>query len=114
MPSLNDWTVKNAYPLPLIQDLLDGLQGMKYFTKLDIQWGYNNIRIHEGDEWKAAFRTPQGLYKPTVMFFGLCNLLATFQSIMDRIFENEAILGWLKKYMDDILIAARMQEELKE
>jgi hypothetical protein len=52
---LNEWTIKNAYPLPLIQDLLDGLQGMKYFTKLDMRWGYNNIRIHEGDEWKAAF-----------------------------------------------------------
>jgi len=109
---LNEWTIKNAYPLPLIQDLLDGLQGMKYFTKLDIRWGYNNIRIHEGDEWKAAFRMPQGLYEPTVMFFGLCNSSATFQSIMDRIFEDEALLGWLKKYMDDILIAARTKEEL--
>jgi hypothetical protein len=111
---LNEWTIKNAYPLPLIQDLIDGLQGMKYFTKLDIRWGYNNIRIHEGDEWKAAFRTPQGLFEPTVMFFGLCNSPATFQSIMDRIFSNEALLGWLKKYMDDILIAAKTKEELRE
>src|SRR6195256_2867234 len=51
---LNEWTIKNAYPLPLIGDLIDGLQGMKYFTKLDIRWGYNNIRIRKGDEWKAA------------------------------------------------------------
>jgi hypothetical protein len=80
---LNEWTIKNAYPLPLIQDLINGLQGIKYFTKLDIRWRYNNIRIHEGDKWKAAFRTPQGLFKPTVMFFGLCNSLATFQLIMD-------------------------------
>ena len=109
---LNKWTVKNAYPLLLIQDLIDGLQGAKYFTKLDIRWGYNNIRIHEGDEWKAAFRTPQGLYEPTVMFFGLCNSPATFQSIMDRIFEDEATQGWLKKYMDDILITAENQKEL--
>lgn len=111
---LNEWTIKNAYSLPLIQDLIDGLQGMKYFTKLDIQWGYNNIRIRKGDEWKAAFRTPQGLFEPTVMFFGLCNSPATFQSIMDKIFNNKALQGWLKKYMDDILIAAKTQEELKE
>jgi hypothetical protein len=63
---------------------------------------------------KQLFRTPQGLFEPTVMFFGLCNSPATFQSIMDRIFNNESILGWLKKYMDDILIAARTKEELKE
>ena len=111
---LNEWTIKNAYPLPLIQDLIDGLQGKKYFTKLDIRWGYNNIRIREGDEWKAAFRTPMGLYEPTVMFFGLCNSLATFQSIMDQIFEDEALQGWLKKYMDDILIAANTKKELLE
>ena len=111
---LNEWTIKNAYPLPLIQDLIDGLHGMKYFTKLDIRWGYNNIRIREGDEWKAAFRTPQGLFEPTVMFFGLCNSPATFQSIMDKIFAEEALLGWLKKYMDDILIAAKTKEELIE
>src|ERR1700704_5424181 len=109
---LNEWTIKNAYPLPLIGDLIDGLQGMKYFTKLDIRWGYNNIRICQGDEWKAAFRTPQGLFEPTVMFFGLTNSPATFQSIMDKIFTNEALLGWLKKYMDDLLIAAKTKEEL--
>ena len=111
---LNDWTIKNAYPLPLIGDLIDGLQGMKYFTKLDIRWGYNNIRIRKGDEWKAAFRTPQGLYEPTVMFFGLCNSPATFQSIMDMIFMQEASEGWLKKYMDDLLIAAKTEKELQE
>ena len=111
---INEWTIKNAYPLPIIQDLIDGLQGMKYFTKLDIRWGYNNIRIREGDEWKAAFRTPQGLFEPTVMFFGLCNSPATFQSIMDQIFYDEQQLGWLKKYIDDILIAAKTKEELKE
>ena len=111
---INEWTIKNAYPLPIIQDLIDGLQGMKYFTKLDIRWGYNNIRIREGDEWKAAFRTPQGLFEPTVMFFGLCNSPATFQSIMDGIFYEEQQLGWLKKYIDDILIAAKTKEELKE
>ena len=58
---LNDWTIKNAYPLPLISEIIDKLKGAKYFTKLDVRWGYNNIRIKEGDEWKAAFKTNRGL-----------------------------------------------------
>ena len=70
------------------------------WVDLDIRWGYNNIRIREGDEWKATFRTPQGLFEPTVMFFGLCNSPATFQSIIDKIFYEEQQLGWLKKYID--------------
>jgi hypothetical protein len=55
--ALNAATVKNWYPLPLIDDLVNKLQGAQYFTKLDIRWGYNNIRIEEGDKWKTAFRT---------------------------------------------------------
>ena len=74
---LNDWMIKNAYPLPLISELTDKLAGAKYFTKLDVQWGYNNIRIKDGDQWKAAFKTNKGLFKPTVMFFGMCCLCAT-------------------------------------
>ena len=80
---LNDWTIKNAYPLPLISEIMDKLKGAKYFTKLDVQWGYNNVWIWEGDEWKAAFKINQGLFEPTVMFFEMCNSLATFQSMMD-------------------------------
>ena len=79
-------TIKNRYPLPLIKELVDHLKGSKIFTKLDVRWGYNNIRIKEGDKWKAAFQTNQGLFKPTVMFFRLTNSPATFQSIMDHIF----------------------------
>ena len=79
-------TVKNRYPLLLIKELVDHLKGSKIFTKLDVQWGYNNIRIKEGDEWKVAFRMNRGLFEPTVMFFGLTNSPATFQSIMDHIF----------------------------
>ncbi|KAF8827051.1 hypothetical protein HHX47_DHR5000761 [Lentinula edodes] len=70
---LNDMTVKNRYPLPLIQELIDKLKNSKIFTKMDVRWGFNNIRIKEGDEWKAAFRTNRGLFEPTVMFFGLTN-----------------------------------------
>ena len=67
---------------------MDKVKDRKYFTKLDIQWGYNNVRIKEGDEWKAAFKTNQSLYKPMVMFFRMCNSLATFQAMMDDIFED--------------------------
>ena len=62
---LNRITRKNRYPLPLIQELLDKLKGARHFTKLDVRWGYNNVRIKEGDEWKAAFRTNAGLFEPT-------------------------------------------------
>ena len=54
---LNKGTVKNAYPLPLILEIIDKVGKAKVFTKLDLQWGYNNVRIKEGDEWKAAFAT---------------------------------------------------------
>src|SRR6202023_2410653 len=101
---LNDATIKNAYPLPRVSDLLDKLKGAKYFTKLDLRWGYNNVRIREGDEWKAAFRTNLGLFEPLVMFFGLCNSPATFQNMMNDILREEINEGWLLVYMDDILI----------
>jgi len=101
---LNESTIKNAYPLPSIDDLLQKLHGAKIFTKLDIQWGYNNIRIKEGDEWKGAFITKRGLYEPTVMFFGMCNSPATFQSMMNDYFADMIAQGWVLIYIDDILI----------
>ena len=102
--SLNDMTVKNCYPLPLISELVDKLKGAHYFTKLDVHWGYNNIRIREGDEWKAAFRTNRGLFEPLVMYFGLTNSPATFQTMMDEIFKDAIDRCVVIVYMDDILI----------
>ena len=104
---LNDWTVKNAYPLPLISELVDKLGGAKYFSKLDVRWGYNNIRIKEGDQWKAAFKTNRGLFEPTVMFFGMCNSPATFQSMMDAIFKDLIDGCVVIIYMDDIFLFAK-------
>ena len=75
---INQWTIKNGYPLSLIVDILDGVGKRRMFTKLDLRWGYNNVRIKEGDEWKAAFTTHIGAYKPTIMYFGLTNSSATF------------------------------------
>src|SRR5882757_3612264 len=86
--ALNAKTVKNGYPLPLISDLINQLRGAQYFTKLDVWWGYNNVRIKEGDEWKAAFHTNRGLFEPLVMFFGLTNSPATFQTMMNEIFPG--------------------------
>ena len=78
----------------------------KLFTKLDIRWGYNNIQIKEGDEWKAAFRTNRGLFELTVMFFGLTNSPATFQAFMNTILAGLIDEGNVIVYLDDILIFA--------
>jgi len=72
---------------------------------MDVQWGYNNIYIAEGNEWKVAFTTKYGLFEPTIMFFGLTNSPATFQYMMDNIFVKKLDEGWLLAYMDDTLIA---------
>src|SRR5258707_11831991 len=70
---LNKITIKNSYPLPLVSDMLTRLHDAEWFTTLDLHWGFNNVRLKEGDEWKAAFSTNQGLFEPLVMFFRLCN-----------------------------------------
>src|SRR6202044_2515306 len=111
---LNEHTVKNAYPLPLIGELLDKLKGARRFTKLDIRWGYNNVRIRDGDQWKAAFKTNKGLFEPTVMFFGMCNSPATFQSMMDAIFADMIDDNIVIIYMDDIFIFAPDEITLTE
>jgi len=102
--ALNEVTVKDTYPLPLIPDLIDKLQSACYFTKFDVQWGYNNIRIKEGDKHKVAFKTPLGLYEPLVMFFGLCNSPVTFQRFMNMIFKVLIKSSHVVVYIDDILI----------
>ena len=85
------------------------------FTTVDIQWGYNNIRIKEGDEWKGVFLTPEGLFEPTVMFFGLTNSPATFQTTMNAILHQEVGEGWLSIYMDDMAIhMAKLPHETEE
>jgi len=83
---INQWTIKNGYPLSLITNILDGVGKKKVFTKLDLRWEYNNVRIKEGDEWKAAFTMHIGAYEPTVMYFGLTNSPATFQTMMNDLF----------------------------
>jgi reverse transcriptase-like protein len=101
---VNKWTKRNQNVSPLILQTIDHLSGCTLFTKFDICWGYNNIRIKPGDEWKVAFLTPEGLFEPTVMFFGLTNSPATFQMMMNTIFRKQVAQGWLSIYMDDIAI----------
>jgi reverse transcriptase-like protein len=102
--SINKWTKRNRNVSPLIPQTIDRLSGCTLFTKFNVHWGYNNIRIKPGDKWKAAFLTPEGLFKPTIMFFGLTNSPATFQMMMNTIFWNQVAQGWLSMYMDDITI----------
>ena len=76
--SLNDQTVKNNYLLLLIMDLINNMGSKRVFTKIDLWWGFNNVRIKEGDEWKGAFTMHVRSFEPTVMFFGMTNSPATF------------------------------------
>ena len=101
---LNKITIKNRYPLPLAADIINRLTKAKYFTKFDVRWGYHNIRIKEGDEWKGAIVTNRGLYEPKVMYFGMTNSPATFQALMNSVFADLIAKGDVVVYMDDILI----------
>ena len=109
---LNKHTIKNAYPLPLVSDLVDNLQQFSHFTKFDIQWGYNTVRIKEGDEWKAAFITPLGLFEPMVMFFRLYGSPPTFQAFMNHNFTDYIREQWLVIYMDNLMIGTHSMEDL--
>jgi hypothetical protein len=107
---LNSHTVRNQYPLPLIAQLISDLSGAHIFSKVDVQQGYNNVRIKKGDEWKAAFKTKFGHWEPLVMFFGLTNSPSTFQEMMNVIYkeviEKHAARGTIIRiYMDNIAIA---------
>jgi len=103
---LNAITKKNAALIPLIPELVNKLLGARFFTKLDVRWEYNNIRIREGDKHKTAFKTPLGLFESLVMTFGLCNAPATFQTFMDTELADLIDTGHVVVYLDDILIFA--------
>ncbi|QRV84430.1 Transposon Ty3-G Gag-Pol polyprotein [Ceratobasidium sp. AG-Ba] len=107
---LNDMTVKNVYPLPRSSDLIEKLQGAKIFSKFDLKWGYNLVRIKEGDEWKTAFKTRYGLFEYLVMPFGLTNAPATFQHFMNDIFRDILDI-YVIIYLDDILVFSKNKEE---
>jgi len=108
---LNEWTIKNNYPLPLISDVLENIGTKKVFTKMDLIWGYNNVRIKEGDKWKAAFTTPERSFEAMVIFFELTNLLATFQAMMNELLRNLINTGKVVAFINDIIIETEMEKE---
>ena len=107
---LNEWTIKNNYLLPLILDVLENIGTKKLFTKMELRWGYNNIRIKEGDEWKAVFTMLEGLFEPTVMFFGLTNSLATFQAMMNKLLRDLINTGKVAVFIDNIIVEMETEE----
>ena len=107
---LNSWTIKNNYLLPLILDLIDSIGKKKVFTKMDLCWGYNNVRIKKGDEWKTAFSIPEGSFEPTVMFFGLTNSPATFQAMTNDLLRDLVVEEKVAVFIDDMMIATETEE----
>ncbi|KAM5354848.1 hypothetical protein ACJ41O_001494 [Fusarium nematophilum] len=110
---LNEITVKDRTPLPLISELKDRLFGKKFFTALDLKGAYNLIRIKEGHEWKTAFRTKYGLFEYLVMPFGLTNAPAAFQRMINNVLREHLDI-FVVCYLDDILIFSDTEEEHTE
>ena len=107
---LNEWMIKNNYPLPLISDVLENIGTKKVFTKMDLRWGYNNVRIKEGDEWKAAFTSLEELFELMVMFFGLTNSPVTFQAMMNKLLRDLTNTGKVAVFIDNVIVGTEMEE----
>jgi len=108
--NLNDQTVKNNYLLPLITELIDNMGSKKVFTKMDLKWGFNNIWIKKGDEWKGAFTTYVGSFELMVMFFEMTNSPAMFQAMMNEILRDLINEGKVVAFIDDVLVGTETEE----
>jgi Reverse transcriptase (RNA-dependent DNA polymerase) len=109
---LNDWTVKNAYLLPLISEIMNKIKGAKFFTKFDVRWDGAIIMSGSGPRTNERQRSKE--IEDTIMFFGMCNLPATFQAMMDSVFSDMIEGCMVIVYMDNILIFANNQEDLQK
>ena len=107
---LNEWTVKNNYPLPLISDIVENIGTKRVFTKIDLRWGYNTVRIKKEDEWKVAFTIPEELFELTMMFFRLTNSSATFQTMMNEVLWDLINTGKVVSFIDNIIIGTEGEE----
>ena len=110
--ALNKNTIKNRFPIPQIDDVLDKLQGSAFFSRIDLKSRYHQIRIRPEDVHKTAFRTTFGLYEFLVMPFGLTNALATFNRMMDRIFRSHR--AFIGTFFDDMIIFSKTEAEHRE
>ena len=112
--NLNNQTVKNNYLLLLITELINNMGSKKVFTKMDLRWRFNNMRIKEGDEWKGAFITHIGFFKLTVMFFGMTNSPTTFQAMMNKILRDLINKGKVAVFVDNVLVGTETKEGYDE
>ena len=112
--SLNKQTIKNNYLLLLITDLIDNIGSKKVFTKIDLQQGFNNVRIEEENEWKGVFTIYIGLFEPTVMFFRITNLLAIFQAMINKILRDLVNKGKVATFVDNMLVETETKKGYNE
>jgi len=103
-----------SHNILLITELIDNMGGKKVFTKIDLRWGFNDMRIKEGDEWKGAFTTHMGSFEPIVMFFGMTNSPATFQAMINEILRDLINEEKVAAFVDNVLVGTETEEEHDE